>query len=82
MYSNRSGSLCNNGQYEEALQDAEKCIQLNQGFARAHQRKGTALFFLNKLDDAINSYKLGLQVDPNNASLKNDLKAAEDKKNQ
>lgn len=64
------------------MEDAEKCINLNEGFARGYQRKGTALFYLNKLDDAIETYQKGLQIDPNNASLNNDLKAAEDKKNQ
>jgi stress-induced-phosphoprotein 1 len=64
-------------QYEKALEDAEKCLQLNQGFARGYQRKGTALFYLDKLDEAIETYENGLQVDPNNAALKNDLKSAE-----
>jgi stress-induced-phosphoprotein 1 len=70
------------GQYEKALEDAEKCIELNHDFTRGYQRKGTALFYLDKLEDAITTYKQGLQIDPNNAALNNDLKAAEDKKNQ
>lgn len=61
------------------MEDAEKCISLNQNFARGYQRKGTALFYLDKLEDAAATYKQGLQIDPNNAALKNDLKAAEDK---
>jgi hypothetical protein len=64
------------------LEDAQKCITINPGFGRGHQRKGTALFFLDQMDEAINAYKEGLKVDPNNASLQNDLKAAEDKKSQ
>jgi hypothetical protein len=40
------------------------------------------LFYLDKLDEAIGVYKQGLNIDPNNASLQNDLKAAEDKKSQ
>jgi stress-induced-phosphoprotein 1 len=64
------------------LEDAEKCININHSFARGYQRKGTALFFLGQLDDAINTYQEGLKIDPNNASLQNDLKAAEDKKSQ
>ncbi len=64
------------GQYQKALEDAEKCINLNQNFARGYQRKGTALFYLGNLEDAVATYKQGLQIDPNNAALKNDLKAA------
>lgn len=55
---------------------------MNQNFARGYQRKGTALFYLGNLEDAVATYKQGLQIDPNNAALKNDLKAAEDKLNQ
>lgn len=49
---------------------------------RGYQRKGTALFYLDNLDQAIDTYKQGLAIDPSNASLNNDLKAAEDRKNQ
>jgi hypothetical protein len=34
------------------------------------------LFYLDQLEEAIETYKQGLQVDPNNAALQNDLKAA------
>lgn len=64
-------------QYGKALEDADKCLELSQGFVRGYQRKGTALFYLDKLDEAIETYQNGLQIDPNNAALKNDLKAAE-----
>lgn len=37
---------------------------------------------MGQIDQAINAYKDGLKIDPNNASLQNDLKAAEDKKSQ
>jgi cytochrome c-type biogenesis protein CcmH/NrfG len=43
---------------------------------RGYQRKGTAQFYLGKVDDAILTYKDGLKLDPNNAALLSDLKAA------
>lgn len=52
---------------------------MNNSWPRGYQRKGTALFYLDRLDEAIEAYKQGLQHDPNNQQLKNDLKAAEDK---
>lgn len=82
FYSNRSGSYLNNGQYDEALQDAETCIKMNPAWPRGYQRKGSALFYLDRIDDAINTYKEGLKVDPNNADLQKDLKAAEGRKNE
>jgi hypothetical protein len=36
-------------------------FRLNPTWARGFQRKGTALFYLNKLDEAIESYKEGLK---------------------
>jgi stress-induced-phosphoprotein 1 len=53
---------------------------MNPTWPRGYQRKGTALFYLNRIDDSIATYKSGLQVDPNNADLQKDLKAAENKK--
>lgn len=52
---------------------------MNQNFTRGYQRKGTALFYLGNLEDAVSTYKQGLQIDPNNAALQNDLRAAEEK---
>lgn len=54
-------------------------FRINEKWARGYQRKGTALFYLNKISDAINAYKIGLTHEPENQQLKNDLKAAEDK---
>lgn len=51
-------------------------LRLSSGFVRGYQRKGTAQFYLGKVDDAILTYKDGLKLDPNNAALLSDLKAA------
>lgn len=80
FYSNRSGAYLNSGDYDKALEDAETCVKMNPSWPRGYQRKGTALFYQEKIDDAIATYKAGLQVDPNNADLQKDLKAAENKK--
>lgn len=52
---------------------------MNPAWPRGYQRKGSALFYLERVDEAINTYKEGLKVDPNNADLQKDLKAAESK---
>ena len=79
FYSNRSGSYLNNGDYDKALEDAETCIKMKPDWPRGYQRKGSALFYQDKMDQAIAAYKEGLKVDPNNAELQRDLKAAEGK---
>lgn len=53
---------------------------MNPGWSRGYQRKGTALFYLNRIDDSIASYEEGLKIDPNNADLQKDLSAAKQKK--
>lgn len=52
---------------------------MNPAWPRGYQRKGSALFYLERVDEAINTYKEGLKVDPSNADLQKDLKAAESK---
>jgi tetratricopeptide (TPR) repeat protein len=49
---------------------------MNPTWPRGYQRKGTALFYLDKIDEAIQIYKDGLKIDPNNADLQKDLKSA------
>lgn len=49
FFSNRSGSYLNAGKYTNALEDAEACVKLNPVWARGYQRKGTALFYLNRI---------------------------------
>jgi stress-induced-phosphoprotein 1 len=49
---------------------------MNPNWPRGYQRKGTAYFYKGEIDEAINTYKEGLKVDPNNADLQKDLKSA------
>ena len=39
-------------------------LRLNQTWARGYQRKGTALFYLDRLDEAVEAYKEGLKHEP------------------
>lgn len=73
LYSNRSAAYAKAGQYEQALADAEKTVNLKPDWAKGYSRKGSALAYLGKLDASIKAYKTGLQLDPNNEQLKNSL---------
>ena len=56
--------------FQEALNDAEKCIEINADFPRGYQRKATALKSLGRLNDAINAVVQGLSKDIENKPLK------------
>ena len=47
---------------------------MNPTWPRGYQRKGTAQYYLNQHDEAIETYKEGLKQDPNNAELQKNLK--------
>lgn len=73
LYSNRSAAYAKDEQYELALADATKAIELKPDWSKAYSRKGAALAYLDKYDEAIATYEQGLEIDPNNAQLKEGL---------
>lgn len=78
LYSNRSAAYCKAGKYREALEDAEQTVEIKSDWAKGYSRKGAALAYLKRYDDALNAYTEGLKYDPNNQQLKegiNEVKA-------
>ena len=69
LYSNRSAMHLNLNEFDQALTDAEKAISLKPEYAKAYLRKGKALEGLEKFDEALKTYKLGLEKDNGNAQL-------------
>src|SRR3990167_8470411 len=64
LYSNRSGAYCSLEKFDEALDDANKCIQLNSSFFKGYSRKGAAQEGMGFLDQALETYEAGLKIDP------------------
>jgi stress-induced-phosphoprotein 1 len=62
FYSNRSGAYASLKNYENALNDANKCIEINPKWGKGYQRKGLAEYYLNKIPDAVETYKKGLEM--------------------
>jgi tetratricopeptide (TPR) repeat protein len=56
-----------------ALRDAEAAIRCDPVFTKAYSTKGSALEQLGRRTEAMEAYRQGLQVDPNNASLKENV---------
>ena len=77
LYSNRSAMHSNLSEFELALKDAEKAMELKPDYIKSYLRKGKALEGLNRKNEALTVYELGLQKNQNDAQLKqaiNDLK--------
>ena len=59
LYSNRSAAYLLNKQFEEALADANTCIQLKPEWQKGYVRKGAALIKLSRLQEASECYQDG-----------------------
>ncbi|WWC61569.1 uncharacterized protein I303_104153 [Kwoniella dejecticola CBS 10117] len=85
LYSNRSASKGGLKDWQGALEDAEKCIEVSPSFAKGYLRKGAALHGLRQYPEAVMAYEEGLQVDPSSDILKKglaDVKRAMDNESQ
>lgn len=82
LYSNRSGAYCGAKKYQQAVADAKKVIALKPDWIRGYTRLGAAYVGLEDWDEAENAYKKALEIDPNNAAVKEDLAYAQSQKKQ
>ncbi|XP_059485534.1 stress-induced-phosphoprotein 1 [Neocloeon triangulifer] len=76
LYSNRSAAHAKAGQHFQALEDAQKTVSLKPDWPKGYSRKGSALVYVNRFDDAIEAYEEGLKLDPNNKQLQEGLEVA------
>ncbi|CAE6971214.1 HOP1 [Symbiodinium natans] len=80
FFSNRSACYASLEDYDKALEDGTECVRLKPDWPKGYTRKGLAEFFLKKYDDAAETYKAGLKLAPEDATLKEGLKKAMDAK--
>mmetsp|Transcript_10275 Transcript_10275/g.16417 ORF Transcript_10275/g.16417 Transcript_10275/m.16417 type:complete len:150 (-) Transcript_10275:15-464(-) len=80
FFSNRSACYASLEQYEKALQDGAECVKLKPDWSKGYARKGLAEFFLERLEDAAETYKAGLKLAPEDAGLKEGLQKVMDAK--
>ena len=69
LYSNRAAAYCSVNQFQSALKDAQKCINLAPKFAKGYGRKATALCGLNRRGEAVQTFHQGLGQCPGDAGL-------------
>ena len=74
LYSNRSLMHSNLNEFDLALIDADKAIEINPNYSKAYLRRGKALEGLGRIDEALNTYHSGLEKDNNNGKFRMLLK--------
>jgi tetratricopeptide (TPR) repeat protein len=69
-------------QYTTAINELDKLIDQNPGFAEAHNNRGVALQELNRIDEAITSFTVAIQINPELSNAYSNRGALLMKKNQ
>ncbi|KAL8059656.1 hypothetical protein ABFX02_03G101200 [Erythranthe guttata] len=79
-YCNRAAAYTQMHRYAEAVQDCLKSIEINPNYSKAYSRLGFAYYAQGKYRDAIDKgFTKALQLDPNNDSVKENIRVAEQK---
>lgn len=73
LYSNRAACYTKLCAWYDGLKDAEKCIELKPDFGKGYSRKGNIQFFMKEYDKAMETYKQGLEIDPDSEEMKDGL---------
>lgn len=73
LYSNRSGAYTSIKQWENALEDANKTVEIKPDWAKGWGRKGAALHGAGDLVNATDAYEEAIKLDPANAQAKSGL---------
>eukprot|EP01113_Clastostelium_recurvatum_P045504 TRINITY_DN7824_c2_g1_i1.p1 TRINITY_DN7824_c2_g1~~TRINITY_DN7824_c2_g1_i1.p1 ORF type:complete len:530 (-),score=92.55 TRINITY_DN7824_c2_g1_i1:3-1592(-) len=76
LYSNRSAARFHLKKYSDSLSDAQRATDLHPAWPKGWGRMGAACRALKQYDKAIIAYEKALQLDPSNATLKQDLQNA------
>jgi len=73
FFSNRSACYANKLMYNEALLDADKCVEIKSDWAKGYSRRGVALYGLKRFQEAKTVYEKGLSLEPANQQFKEAL---------
>ena len=64
IYSNRCATYIKLVEFNTALKDANKCLEIDSNFVKDYARKGTCHHFMKEYHKALKSFDDGLKIDP------------------
>lgn len=76
LFLNRSAAYASNKDYQKALEDAEKCVNIKPDWAKGYSRLGAAHVGLGDSTKAVEAYEKCLSIDPQNKAGKDGLEQA------
>jgi small glutamine-rich tetratricopeptide repeat-containing protein alpha len=79
FHCNKAAALQKTKQFDLAVEECDKAIKLNAKYTKAFSRKGAAQYELRQFDQAADSYRHVLELEPNNDSAMTQLKLCEGK---
>ena len=79
-YSNRAASYTAINKFNEAIKDAQKCIELKPTWSKGYSRLGAVYFLQKKYDDAVKSYTKALELEPASKEITDNLTKAQEQK--
>ncbi|CAG2182301.1 unnamed protein product, partial [Oppiella nova] len=66
LFSNRAACYQKLAEFQLALRDCDKCIQLDPNFVKGYTRRGLALIAMKEFSKAQAAYEKALEIDKNN----------------
>ncbi|MBW1915530.1 MAG: tetratricopeptide repeat protein [Deltaproteobacteria bacterium] len=67
FYINQGNAYVGKGQYDQAISDFNKAIQINPRFAKAYYNRGVAYKRKGQYDQAISDYNKAIEINPRDA---------------
>jgi tetratricopeptide (TPR) repeat protein len=64
FYFDRGSAYGQKGQYDRAISDFNKALEINPGYAEAYNNRGVAYGFKGQHDKAISDYSKAIEIDP------------------
>ena len=64
VFNNRGFTYCEIGQYDQAISDFSKAIEINPRLAHAYNNRGAAYLYKAQYDQAISDLSKAIEIDP------------------